>query len=306
MRMCPLMRVLFIVNPTAGAGRAGARWQSFLPRLRHARIEVEHRLTRWPGDAARIAQEASADYHLLVAAGGDGTASEVADGILRSKNSSTALAVVPFGTGNDFAMTLGIRNEDQALNSLLSSKSSSMDVIQVQCRSHEQNLLRHALLFAGTGIIGETLKQTNGQLKRLFGWRLSYPVGLALALWSYRCPCMRIQCDGRRYDGRFLFVGASNTEIAGGGMKLAPGARIDDGLLNVNVVSALGRLAAFKQLRRVCRGQHITHPQVRYVVARVVEIEADPPLEMAADGDLLGHTPARIEVRQKALRVLLP
>lgn len=299
------MRVLFIINPTAGAGRAGVRWQSFLPRLRQAGIQVDHRFTQFPGDAARLAQQATADHRLLVAVGGDGTASEVADGILRAKSNSTALAVMPFGTGNDFAATLGIRSEVQAMESLLSAKSSSIDVIEIQCRSNQQKLLRHALLFAGTGIIGETLKQTNGRVKRLFGQRLSYPVGLAMALWSYRCPSMRIQCDDRNYDGRFLFVGASNTEIAGGGMKLAPGARIDDGLLNVNVVSAVGRFDAFKQLRRVCRGQHITHPQVRYVPARAVEIETDEPLEVAADGDLIGHTPARIEVRQKALRVLL-
>lgn len=176
----------------------------------------------------------------------------------------------------------------------------------VHCWSHTKPLVRHVLLFAGVGIVSETLRCTNGFVKRLFGRKLSYPVGLAWALCGHSSPRMQIRCDGRNYDERFLFVGASNTEIAGGGMRIAPGARIDDGRLNVNLVQALGRWEGVRQLRRVCLGRHTTHPRVTYFAAPSLEIQSDVPLEVAADGELIGCTPARIEVRARALPVRVP
>jgi diacylglycerol kinase (ATP) len=89
-------------------------------------------------------------------------------------------------------------------------------------------------------------------------------------------------------------------------MKIAPNAKIDDGLLNVNLVEAVGRWGALLQLRRVCRGRHTGHPHVRYLTARRLEIVAPAELDVAADGDLIGYTPARVLVQPKALRVFVP
>ena len=88
-------------------------------------------------------------------------------------------------------------------------------------------------------------------------------------------------------------------------MRLAPGARMDDGLLNVNLIEALGRWAAVKQLRRVCQGRHTDHPKVRYLTATELMVEGDIPLEVAADGELIGFTPARFAVQPKALKVVV-
>jgi len=126
------------------------------------------------------------------------------------------------------------------------------------------------------------------------------------ALWSYRSPFMRITCDGQLFEGRFLFAGVSNSETAGGGMKIAPGAQTDDGLLNVNLVASMGRWEALKQLRRVCKGQHTTHPSVRYLTALSLDVETESPMDVAADGDLIGHTPAQFRVLPKALEVRVP
>ncbi len=300
------MRVLFIVNPAAGACQAGSRWSALERRLRQAGIQAGTRFTTATGEAATLARQAAGAYDLVVAVGGDGTISEAAHGLLSGENNCTALAVVPFGTGNDFATVLGIRTEADAIGSIVSGRTRLIDLIEVQCDSNQKPIVRHALLFAGVGIVCETLRRTTGLVKRIFGRRLAYPVGLAWALCTHSSARMRIRCDGRSYDERFLFAGASNTEIAGGGMRIAPGAKIEDGQLQVNLVRAVGRLEGFKQLRRVCRGQHTTHPQVTYLAASSLEVEADQPLEVAADGDLIGHTPARFLVRAKALQVRSP
>lgn len=296
-------RTLFIINPAAAANRARARWAAFEPRLRQNGIQADHLFTSCPGDAANLARKAARDYDLLVAVGGDGTCSEVGEGILSSQAERPALAILPFGTGNDFAQALGVRTEADAIRCLAAGRTRCVDVIEVHCQINQRPVVRHALLFAGVGIISETLRKTTGTIKRLLGQRLAYPTGLAWALCSYSSLRMHVTCDSLVCHERFLFVGASNTEIAGGGMKIAPGAQIDDGLLNANLISAVARWQAFKQLRRLCRGRHTTHPNVRYLLTRSLKLDADVPLEIAADGDLIGHTPARFVVRPKALQV---
>jgi YegS/Rv2252/BmrU family lipid kinase len=251
-----------------------------------------------------LAQEAASDYDTLVAVGGDGTISEVADGILASSQKEVALGVVPFGTGNDIARGLGISNMDDCIRALSQAHPRFIDVIDVCCSVNGSIQVKHALLFAGVGIIGKLLKFTGGTQKRWFGPRLAYRVGLVRALWSYQPQPMRITCAGQTFDGSFLLACASNAETAGAGIPLAPGARLDDGLLNVNLIAALSRWKAMKQLRALSRGRHIGHPNVKYLTTTSVTVETDAPIDVAADGDLVGFTPARFEVRSKALQVL--
>jgi diacylglycerol kinase (ATP) len=143
-------------------------------------------------------------------------------------------------------------------------------------------------------------------MKRLLGEWLAYRVGLLRALWSYRPPAMRVTCDSQPREERFLLACASNSERAGGGIRLAPGAQLDDGLLNINLVEAVNRREALRQFVRLCQGRHTAHPKVSYLTALSLAVEAEPALEVVADGDLIGHTPARFNVKPKALQVRVP
>jgi diacylglycerol kinase family enzyme len=117
---------------------------------------------------------------------------------------------------------------------------------------------------------------------------------------------MRVTCDGQTWQNRFLLVCASNCEYSGGGMRLAAGAKMDDGRLDVNVCAALGRVAAAALLWKIWRGRRPSHPQLRYFTARTVAVEADPPIAVAADGEIIGQTPAQFEVVPQALKILVP
>lgn len=300
------MRILFIINPAAGSHRAMARWSSFESIVRRSSgLQVDRVFTEGPGDAAQFAGKAAAEYDVLVAAGGDGTASEVASGILWCPNSRAALGILPLGTGNDLAEVMGIRSHKDALD-CFADCTVQIDVLQVHCVAAGSEVIRHALLFAGVGIISDALRKTTSALKRFLGQRLAYPAGVLRALLTYESPLMKVACGKQTFEERFLFVGASNTPIAGGGMKLAPGARIDDGLLNVNLIGRFGRLGAILQLRRLCQGRHQNHRRVRYMTAESLEISSPNDLEVAVDGELIGHTPARILVRPGALKVSVP
>jgi diacylglycerol kinase (ATP) len=159
-------------------------------------------------------------------------------------------------------------------------------------------------LFAGAGVVGPLLRKATPLAKRLLGRAFAYRIGLVRALWRYRPARMRIDCDGRCFDDQFLFLGASNGENAGGGMKIAPGARTNDGVLNVNLVGNVGFLEGLKQIRRLNQGRHTAHPKVRYFAARDITVNSDETVEIAADGELLGYAPARFEIQPGALSVL--
>ena len=297
-------RILFIINPASAAVR---RWPTFERAVRRAEgVTSDHIVTKAVGDAALLARKFAPAYDVLAAVGGDGTVSEVANGMLRSRGNQCALGIVPAGTGNDAAAAVGIRGESHALRLVLAGQPRPMDVIEVICQTGGKPASHYALLFAGVGIVGESLKRTTRTVKRLCGRRFAYPVGLLRALWSYRAPQMRVTFGGRTWERRFLFVGASNTEQAGGGMRIAPGAEIDDGLLNLNLIGELGRWDALRHLRALCRGRHIRHPDVQYLVGQDLSVEAEASLEVAADGELIGSTPAHFSVKGKALPVLAP
>jgi diacylglycerol kinase family enzyme len=179
-----------------------------------------------------------------------------------------------------------------------------IDVIEIRCSCAGGAQVKHALLFAAVGIMGELLKLTRAPLKRWLGPYLAYRLGLVRALWCYQPQPMRVNCAGQTLDGSLLLACASNAETAGAGIPLAPGAQLDDGLLNVNLITGLSRWKAMKQLGALSRGRHISHPSVKYLRTTNMTVETDAPIEVVADGDLVGFTPARFEVRPKALQVL--
>jgi YegS/Rv2252/BmrU family lipid kinase len=299
-------RVGFIVNPAAGAGRGRARWEEFSAGFNRSSIQEKVLFTSQPGEAVRLARELALECDVVVAVGGDGIVFEVASGILLSGAVNAHLGIVPLGTGNDTAILCGIGETAQARQAFGSGRTRALDVIRIRCVNRGTPVTYYALLYAGVGIIGEVLKQVTPRVKRLFGRRLAYPVGALRAIWKYDAPRMRVTCDGQMSENRYLLMCASNAELSGGGMRLAPGAKMDDGLLDVNLAERVSRLTAAALVWRMSRGHRISHPKLRYFTARAVAVEADPPIEVQADGEIIGHTPAQFEIVPKALRVLVP
>lgn len=294
------------MNPVAGLGRAGSVWSRLQPLLAGAGVSGETRLTREPGDAFRLAAESGAAGEAVVAVGGDGTFLEVASGLLQPGSPAPLLGLVPVGTGNDLARSLGMTGLDAAMSAFRDRRLRPIDAIRVECQGTNGPRTLHALSFAAVGISGEVLKRTTPTVKRLFGPRLAYYVGLLRALWGFRAPRLRLQWDGGSREGDYLFAGVSNTELTGGGMRLAPGALPDDGRLNVNLIDALGRWETCRQLRLLASGQHVGHPRVNYFAATGLSIHADLPVEVQADGEPVGWTPASFGVVPGALQVVAP
>jgi diacylglycerol kinase (ATP) len=299
-------RLFLIANPKAAAGRAARRWQALLEGARR-RCLVEHAITMRPGHAVELARTACGNYDAIIAVGGDGTVNEVASGILLSVGPETPLGIVPFGTGNDVAQLLGIRTPDDVLAACAARSMRSIDVIEVRCQEAEKPVTRYALLYASVGFAGELVRWTTPAVKCAFGARYCYSVGFFLALVSYRSPRMKVRCDDRLFEGRMFLACAGNAEyVAGGVMRLSPGAKIDDGKLNVSIIDALGRWETVRQFPRLLRGEHVGHPKVCYLAALSLTVEPETTMNVQVDGECFGQTPVTFAIKPRALSILAP
>ena len=289
-----MSRALAIVNPVAGRGRGrralAAVRAAFAPL---AQLEVAE--TAGPADATRLARQAVGEgYALVVAVGGDGTASEVAAGLVHS---TTTLGLYPIGIGNDFARALGYPRDAAALaRGLRAARPRKIDVGELNGR-----LFLNA---AGVGIDGHVAERIRASA-RVLGRRLGYLAGALASIATYRPQPMRVTFDdGAVIEGRQLIVAAANGTHFGGGMHLAPGARIDDGLLEIIIGGDLGRLASVAALARLYRGTHVNGSTIVRRQARSLAIALEHPLPIERDGEVDHATELRLRVIPLALPVL--
>lgn len=285
---------LAIVNPAAGNG-AGKRLAPVLAeRFRAAGMHIEVLVTPGPGEAARLASEAAGDgYDAVIAVGGDGTANEVANGLI---GTGAALALLPIGNGNDLARGLGYPRRSAAIPRFLASaRPRVIDVGEVNGR-----IFVNA---AGVGIDGVVAEGVRGSA-RLVGPTFGYFAGALGAIATYRPVRMRTTIDGVARDAPQLIIVASNGPFFGSGMRPAPAAELDDGWLDVTVADDLGRLATLRALAQLYRGTHANGTTIRAIRARTLSIELDRPMPVAVDGEILRAASITIGIRPRALTVL--
>lgn len=242
---------------------------------------------------ARRAAEGGAD--VVAAAGGDGTVGEVVNGLI---GSPAALAVLPMGTGNDFARSLGIGNDlNIAAEALAYGNRRRVDV--GKCNDG------YFINVAGCGFDAEVAWAVNHGFRRLRG-TAAYLAGVLKTLASFRPFELSLQVDGTEYRTKAMLVAVANAQMYGGGMKVAPNADFADGLFDVVVVRDMSKLAFLRAFPNVFKGTHITHPRVAVYRGRSVRIAADRPVQVLADGEEVGQTPATFDLVERAIDVMVP
>ena len=271
-------RTLVIVNPQSRGGATGRRWADMERRLREALGPLEIEATRGPREAGRIAQEGvRAGVERLVVAGGDGTLAEVVTGLLGAGLGGDAqIGLLPLGTGGDFARTLGIpRDLDRAIAALATGTPRVVDAGRVRFRGpsgrEDQSWFLNATSFGVSGLVVELVNRA----PKALGGALLFLIGTLRALARYRCPNVALRLDGERvFEGPLVLAAAANGQYFGGGMRVAPGARLDDGLLDVVVVPELGKARLLAKLPTIYRGAHLNDPATQLHRGRVLEAEA--------------------------------
>lgn len=297
--------VLYIVNPAGHGGAGIAAWNRFQSLWPDPIDPDDVIVTKRAGQAREIAASRD-DHDVLVAVGGDGTANEIMSGIMERQEPRPKMAIVPGGTGNDIARQAGIRTVDDAVVALRDGHDRAFDIVRVDYQARGRDEQRHAFLHAIAGF--SSIPMVKRWMKRLLGPKGAYYLGTLLQIIAYRAPHMTVRSEGREYSGRAYIVVAGNTEwSAGGSMRLSPGARTDDGELNVTVIPAQSRFRMTTRLfPKVASGGHIHEPGVLYFPAREVVVLSEPPVPLELDGDLFGTTPATFTVCPLSLRIVSP
>lgn len=298
-------RLLLIINPAAASSRnQSGRLDRLIQTLSAMGHTLEIRRTQRAEEAIQIAEEAM-DFDVVIAVGGDGTVNEVATGLMHLGSRAPILGIAPFGTGNDMAQIVGTAQDDDFLDAMHRKLEQPMDLMAIHCRGLHENKPRAALLFGAVGFAAELLKQTTPRVKRWFGPKLCYSVGFFRALLTYRAPRIHARTHGVEVCEPMLVAYAANAPHAGAGMmQLAPDASLTDGLMNLCLIRQTSRFEAAGQFPRLLRGAHIGHPKVRYFTGTSLDLDSETALEVAADGELIGHTPARFQLIPKGLRVV--
>lgn len=291
-----MLAVRFIVNPRAGGGKAERVWRRL--QFPAGAPEWDVVFTRGPGEATELARQAAeAGIERVVAVGGDGTVFEVANGLLGSE---TVLAALPGGSGNDFCCrTVGQPRDPQlALHNVFGGQVRAMDVGQINDGTIFINV-------AGAGFDAEVARAA-ARYPRVFGsGTVPYIAGILRTLWAFRPCTFTISVDGRRWQGPVLLLAVGIGQYYGGGMRVVPEARPDDGLFDICIAGDLSRWETLKTLPRIYSGTHVQNSKVRMLRGRRVEVQAERRIGVQADGELLGDLPVTIELRPAALRVAL-
>lgn len=301
-------RTLVVVNPKSRGGATGRGWAAVEAKLRDALGPVEIERTRGPRDAERIAREGvRAGADLVIAAGGDGTASEVVSGILGAGLGGYAeLALLPLGTGGDLARTLGLTGSlDDAIARIARGKARPIDAGRANFVARDgREIATHFVNIASLGVSGLVTQLVNEAPKR-FGGRVAFFLGTVRAIARWQPAPVAIRLDGAiAHEGPLHLAAIANGRYFGGGMHVAPAARIDDGLFDLVVFRGEGGKG--RLLRRfplLYSGRHLELAEVSQQRGVVVEVSSDAELWLEIDGEPLGRAPARFECLPGALRL---
>jgi YegS/Rv2252/BmrU family lipid kinase len=299
-----------IVNPESNRGRTRKRWGEIREGLKSFIREFKFEFTEKPSHATHLAREAIKDgADLVIGVGGDGTMNEIANGFFEDSriiNPEAALGLVPSGTGCDLFKSLNIpAGLKGALQVLTDAPAVRMDVGRVRYRSNagaeEERLF---LNVADFGLGGEVVRRVTE--RRLQRKASSYVRCLVTTMVQYKNKRVRIRVDGENLpDGEYLIGAVANGKIFGKGMKVAPDARLDDGLFDSVLVRGFRFFEFCRHGWKLMNGSHVTHPKVTVVRSRKVEAwpgEGEDVL-LELDGDQLGRLPATFEIVPRNLLI---
>ena len=297
------MKLLVIANPHAGGGRAAKLLERISDALGEVGGEVELLQTTGRGHAtALVARHDLRPYDALIAAGGDGTLNEVVNGLCRLPPlHRRPLGVIPVGTGNAFARELGLLSGQwrEAVDLIALGTTRRIDIARVETHGD-------TFFYLNTLGIGLVVDAALAALRLKWIGTSAYTLGtLWQLLWPRHHPLV-IECDGRTTRQDSLLVEISNTRYTGTSFLIAPGAVMDDGLLDVMLVRKASRLRLLPLLLKVYSGRHIGCAAVSVQRAGTIRITAPAGLPLAPDGEVRGTTPAVITCLQRELEILAP
>jgi diacylglycerol kinase (ATP) len=296
---------LVLVNPVAGGGRASKALPGLQQFAQENGWRADFQITTSVEDLRQRASDAAqAGRPRIFAVGGDGTFQVLINAI--GPHSNTVLGVIPAGGGNDLAVSLGIPADAIAAARLLIEGSVCLlDAVQVKTADGVERLYTGG---GGVGLDAEASRYAGGIYCNVRG-RLRYVLSAIRALAGFQSMQVRVQIDAGReagIAGRALLVAVLNTPSYGAGVRLAPGAIMDDGKLDLVLLANLGFFEVLTMLPALLLRGDVYSKRLQRRTVKRVRIETDRPCAFHADGEIVGATPVEVGIVPGALRVLCP
>lgn len=299
-----------VINPIAGGGRGQSVWNELQPGLNAIFDRVDYTVSNKVDDLATITRtllEKSPDYLLVI--GGDGTLSHAVNGMIMDEQwiaPETKIAFFNAGCGGDFARQFPAQHITEFLDRLTHNQGIHSNVGKITWSDHS---VKYFINIASCGLSGYVVMATEkSKILKKLGGTLNYLIHSITGLMTYNNTPVRIQIDNHNpLDCSMLMMAVGNGQYFGGGMHVAPMAKMDDNMFDVVLFQDFSKIEALFKFHKIYSGKHLLDRNVHYVQARKVSIEplGPNPIEIEADGEPVGVTPAQFELLNDQLFLII-
>jgi YegS/Rv2252/BmrU family lipid kinase len=290
-------KLYFLLNPFAGNGNAYNIFKLVKSILDKEQIEIESYLSQSKGDIERfITNEDLSEFDGICVIGGDGTIHEAIEGLMQSEKSKyLPLGIIPAGSGNAFAEDLGLRDPLDGLENIIIGDISRIDVMRIKTR--------HNINYA-VNIIGWGMASNVNILAEKLRWlgNIRYSIASILSILKIKLQTVNIIIENQVFDGKIAFFIALNNIHTGKGMKMAPKAKLNDGLIDIILLKKASRLRILKIFLQLFSGKHIYDPLVQYMQVKSFSINSENDF-LNIDGENIGQTPIEVSVERNAIQL---
>jgi diacylglycerol kinase (ATP) len=301
-----------IINPKSGKQKFRYQRKYLFLTLKHAGIEFDYRVTRFAGHASKIARYfIEKNYKNIMVLGGDGTMSEVINGIFSANiedTSSLKIALIPRGTGNDWGRFWGLtRDYNKSIDVFFKGKTQSIDIGRVE---YDMEGIKESHFFInsiGLGLDAAVVNLTH-RLKAVLGSHsFLYTLALLGAVFTYKAHKVRIFSDERNITNGMFTMNVANGCYSGGGMKQNPNAVPYDGLLDVMMAKKPTFFDIITAILRLFNGKLLEHPVIESFQTQSLLVQCDKNALMEADGIIVnGASPFKISIIPNAIQMIIP
>ncbi len=301
-----------IINPKSGKKSFRHQQKYLFLALKHAGIDFEYRMTKFTGHASKIAQYfVQKGYQNILVLGGDGTISEVINGIFSTEiinTSNLKIALIPRGTGNDWARFWGLTTDyKKTIEIFLNGKIQPIDIGKIEYELEGMKESHYFINSIGLGLDAAVVNLTH-RLKEIFGSHsFMYTVALLGAVFTYKPHKVRIFSDEKNITDSMFTMNVANGCYSGGGMKQNPNAVPYDGLMDVMMTKKPTLWDIITALLRLFNGKLLEHPVIQSFQTQNLLVQCDKTALMEADGIIVnGFSPFKISIIPNAIQMIVP
>tara|TARA_B100000029_G_scaffold2042_1_gene2504 strand:+ start:14094 stop:14981 length:888 start_codon:yes stop_codon:yes gene_type:complete len=293
------MKFITIVNPVSGGKKSIQIFNKVESIFNSHNIKLYKYETEFQGHAEKLITDIDINiYDGIIIIGGDGTFHEIANGLLnRSDKKTIPIGIIPGGSGNSFMMDLNLSEPIKATNKIINLKTRPIDVAKI----HTGKKYIYSINLIGWGMVTDV--GIRSERYRLIG-PARYTIASIIEIIFKKTRKALLEINGEKIEKEFTFIVACNSINIGKGMKMAPKAKIDDGLIDIITVEGnIKRKRLFNVLPKLFTGDHIYEPEVNYYQTNKFSIKSDTKDQLNIDGEILGSTPIHVEIIHKAIQI---